>query len=86
MRVTVGIINYNHGRYLGGAIESALNQTRPADEILVVDDGSTDDSRAVIGRYPTVTAVFQENGGPGAATNTVGAITNGEILVLLDAR
>lgn len=40
--------NYNHGHYVAEALESVLGQSRPAEEVLVVDDGSTDDSRAVL--------------------------------------
>src|ERR1700720_3062887 len=46
--VSILINNYNYGRYLGDAIESALNQTYRHAEVIVVDDGSTDDSRDVI--------------------------------------
>ncbi len=50
--------NYNHGRYLPAAIEGILNQTRPPDEFLILDDASTDDSAAIIesfaSRHPTI--------------------------------
>ena len=55
---------YNYGHYVGQAIESALNQTRPADEIIVLDDGSADDSKSVIcGFGDRVRPVFQANQG-----------------------
>lgn len=85
MRVSVLIINYNHGRYLGDAIRSVQEQTRAVDEIVVVDDGSTDDSRQVLGQFPAVISVFQENGGPSAATNIAVASATGDIAVFLDA-
>ena len=51
LRVSIVIDSYNYARYLGAAIESALRQTHPDAEVIVVDDGSTDGSRDVIGRY-----------------------------------
>src|ERR1700733_2019113 len=69
--VSIVINNYNYDRYLKDAIDSALNQTVPAHEIVVVDDGSTDDSRAIIESYgDLVTPVLQENGGQRKAYNS----------------
>ncbi|MBM3777382.1 MAG: glycosyltransferase family 2 protein [Acidimicrobiia bacterium] len=51
------MLNYNHGRYLGRAIEAIVAQSRPADEFLILDDASTDDSVEVIERHaPGITA------------------------------
>lgn len=50
--VSVLITNYNHGHLLGEAVASALAQTRPADEVVVIDDGSTDESHEVLRRLP----------------------------------
>lgn len=49
--VTILLSNFNQGQYLRGALEGIVGQTRPADEIIVVDDGSTDNSRTVIAEY-----------------------------------
>ena len=49
--VTVILTNYNHSRYLDCSLGGIVNQTRPADEIIVIDDGSTDDSLALIKDY-----------------------------------
>ncbi len=70
MRLAVVIPCYNHARYVGAAIESVLGQTRPPDRFLVIDDGSKDDSVAVIRRYAKdgVECVAQENQG---AHNTI---------------
>ena len=50
MLVTILITNYNYGRFLCEAIDSALNQSYPHTEVIVVDDGSTDDSREIIAK------------------------------------
>src|SRR5437868_15396335 len=50
-KVSVIINNYNYGHFLGAAIDSALTQTYASIEVVVVDDGSTDDSRKVIAGY-----------------------------------
>jgi len=77
---------YNAGPYIAEAIESALAVDWPGDrlEIIVVDDGSTDDTAEVAARYP-VRLIRQENGGPCAAVNTALAAARGEWLALLDA-
>ena len=61
---SVIINNHNYGRYLGEAIESALAQTHPVTEVVVVDDGSTDDSVEVITAFGRrILPIFQENRG-----------------------
>jgi len=70
-RVSVVIPAYNCARYISRAIESVLAQTHPADEIIVVDDGSTDDTAAVVRQYGSaVRYIYQNNAGPSAARNT----------------
>ena len=84
--VSIVINNYNYGRYLKDAIDSALNQTEPAREIVVVDDGSTDDSRAIIEGYgDAIFPVFQENGGQRKAYNSGFRAASGELILFLDA-
>jgi hypothetical protein len=51
MTVAVVLSNFNHGRYLRESLEAIRNQTRPADEIVVVDDGSTDNSATIIDEF-----------------------------------
>jgi hypothetical protein len=84
-RLSIIITNHNYGRFLADAIESALAQTHPDCEVVVVDDGSTDDSRAVLARYPAVHAVLQENLGQGAAFNAGFERASGDVIIFLDA-
>ena len=56
LKISVIITNYNYAAYLGEAIESVLAQTYERVECIVVDDGSTDNSRDVIAAYPQVKA------------------------------
>jgi glycosyltransferase involved in cell wall biosynthesis len=84
--VTVVIPNYNHTRYLGEAIRSVLAQTYRDFEIVVVDDGSTDNCRDVVAEFGRqVRYVWQENQGLAAARNTGLRCARGELVGLLDA-
>ena len=67
--MTVVIPCYNQAHFLGEAVESVLSQTYPRHEIVVVDDGSTDDTAEVASRYQEVRLIRQENGGLSAARN-----------------
>lgn len=86
-RISVVILNYNYARFLATAITSALQQTHPDVQVLVVDDASTDESRRVIERFgSSIESVFhEENRGQGAAINTGAALAEGEIVWFLDA-
>jgi glycosyltransferase involved in cell wall biosynthesis len=84
--VSLVITNYNYGRFLGTAIESALGQTYPRTEVIVVDDGSTDDSRAVMARYGNrLTTMFKVNGGQASTVNAGFARSRGDVVLFLDA-
>ncbi|MBE9155754.1 glycosyltransferase [Nodosilinea sp. LEGE 06152] len=84
--VSIIINNYNYEHFLAKAIESALAQSYPHTEIIVVDDGSTDASRQIIARYgDRITAILQENSKQGAALNNGFAHSNGSIIIFLDA-
>ncbi len=77
---------YNGERFLAEGIESLLAQTRPPDEIIVVDDGSTDGTAGVArGFGDHVTYVHQENAGPAAARNRGVREARGEFISFLDA-
>ena len=87
--VSVIIPVYNGARHLWETVTSALVQTQPPCEILVVDDGSTDESAAVIQQMAATSAIpirysYQTNGGPGAARNKGIALASGGLVAFLD--
>jgi glycosyltransferase involved in cell wall biosynthesis len=85
-RVSVIIPSYNCARYLGRAIDSANAQTYKDYEILVVDDGSTDDTKDVAMQYGRkLTYLYQQNRGVSAARNHAISKASGELLAYLDA-
>jgi glycosyl transferase family 2 len=83
--VSVVIPCYNQAHYLGEAIESVLRQTYPHLEVVVVDDGSRDNTAEVAARYPGVRCIRQANRGLAEARNTGIRGSNGSYLVFLDA-
>jgi len=86
-RTTVAVIipTFNQARFLPDSIMSVLAQTRPADEIIVVDDGSNDDPASVVAKFPTVQFIRQRNRGPSAARNTGLRNCRASHVVFLDA-
>jgi glycosyltransferase involved in cell wall biosynthesis len=85
---TVSIIigNYNYGRFLCAAIDSALGQTYPYTEVIVVDDGSIDNSQDVIASYGNrVVPLFKKNGGMGSTYNAGFPLSRGEVVLFLDS-
>ena len=89
MNCTVSILipAYNAGRWIGSALQSALNQSWPKIEIIVVDDGSTDQTLAVVKQYESarIKVLRQENRGAAAARNTALREAQGDFLQYLDA-
>ena len=86
--VSVYITNYNYGTYLKQAIDSVLNQTIQDFELIIIDDGSTDESRNIIESYrnhPQIKIVFQNNKGLNASNNVALNLAQGKYLIRLDA-
>lgn len=84
--VSVIIPCYNAQAFVGQAIESALGQTSPPTEVIVVDDGSTDDSHLIANRFGSpVRALRQRNGGPSLARNAGIEASTGQFIAFLDA-
>jgi hypothetical protein len=84
--VSIVVTNHNYGRFVAEAIDSALAQTHDRVEVIVVDDGSTDDSRAVIARYGgRIVVVLKENGGQASAFNAGFQRASGSAVIFLDA-
>ena len=83
---SIVITNYNYAAYLPACIDSALAQRYDDLQVIVVDDGSTDDSRALIENYGNrVVSVFKENGGQMSAWNYGVKHCTGDVVVFLDA-
>jgi glycosyltransferase involved in cell wall biosynthesis len=83
--VTVVITTYNHAAFLDDAIRSIIRQSVPADEIIVVDDGSTDTPDTVVSGYSHVRLIRQRNRGLSAARNTGLQAAVGDKIIFLDA-
>jgi glycosyltransferase involved in cell wall biosynthesis len=83
---SVIIPTYNYARYLGEAVDCALAQTYSPLEVIVVDDGSTDETPEVLARYrDLIRTVRQPNLGPSVARNAGIAVANGDYLAFLDS-
>ena len=83
--VSIVITTYNHGKFIKDAIESALAQTYSNIEVLVVDDGSTDNTKEIVLNYSNVIYHYKENNGLSAARNTGIQLSSGEFVLFLDA-
>lgn len=88
-RFAVIVTNYNYRPFVAEAVDSALAQTRPAAQVIVVDDGSTDGSRELLqeryGNDPRVTLLFGENGGQLVAFQRGMAAVEADVACFLDA-
>ncbi|NJR59653.1 MAG: glycosyltransferase [Cyanobacteria bacterium CRU_2_1] len=84
--VSIIITSYNYAHFLPQAINSALEQTYPNIEVIVVDDGSKDNSCDVIASYSDrIISILKENGGQGSAWNVGFSVAKGEIITFLDS-
>src|SRR5947208_261642 len=81
--------NYNYAQFLGEAIESVLAQTYKNFELIVCDDGSTDDSCKVVAQYeardPRVKLIRKSNGGQASGFNEAWRYASGDVICFLDA-
>ena len=84
--ITVIITSYNRGEIIGRAVDSVLGQTRSADEIILVDDGSSDNTDQLIKeKYPDIKYIWQDNRGIGHARNTGISQARGIWIAFLDS-
>ena len=85
-RLSIVLPNYNYGAFIGEAVESALAVDWPDVEVIVVDDGSTDNSLEVLAGFGSrITVITQENSGPRVACNRGFAASNGYVVIFLDS-
>ena len=84
--VSIILNNYNYGHFLNQAIDSTLSQTYPQLEVIVVDDGSTDNSQEIITDYgKRIIPVLKKNGGQASALNAGFLVSKGNIICFLDS-
>lgn len=86
--ITVYITNYNYGRFIKTAVESVLNQTFQDFEIIIIDDGSTDNSKEIIERYRSserIRIIYQQNLGLNKTNNVAVREAKGNYIMRLDA-
>lgn len=86
--ITVYITNYNYGKYIRQAIESVLAQSEQNFELIIIDDGSTDDSKEIIEEYrerEQITIIYQKNKGLNITNNVAMRVSSGKYLMRLDA-
>jgi glycosyltransferase involved in cell wall biosynthesis len=83
--VAVVITTYNHAHFLGDALRSVASQTRPVQEVIVVDDGSEDDPAAAVRDWPGARLIRQDNAGLAAARNAGLRATAADYVLFLDA-
>lgn len=85
MKISVVIPTYNSARVIAATLESVLRQTLPPDEILVLDDGSTDDTIDILSAYKSrITLLQQQNQGVAASRNTLSQRASGDLVAFLD--
>ena len=86
--ISVYITNYNYARFLKKAIDSVLSQSFHDFELLIIDDGSTDDSKNIIEGYasnPKIKIIYQHNKGLNVTNNIAIRAASGKYIIRLDA-
>src|SRR4051812_8327405 len=85
MKISALIPTYNSAKTINKTLDSILQQTRRADEILILDDGSTDNTIEILNYYkPSVTVIQRENRGVASARNELCALATGDLIAFLD--
>jgi glycosyltransferase involved in cell wall biosynthesis len=86
MKISVLINNFNYARFLPACIDSVLAQDYSDFEVIVVDDGSTDNSREIIAGYDArIISVLKANGGQASSFNAGFSASSGDVLCMLDS-
>ena len=86
LRVSIIINNFNYDEYIAPCIESAITQTYRNIQVIVSDDGSTDNSRAIIESYgSSIITIFKPNGGQASALNAGYKVSSGDLVIFLDS-
>ena len=88
IKVSVYITNHNYGKYIKKSIESVLNQTFKNFELIIIDDGSSDNSKRIINEYennPKIITIFQKQKGLNVTNNVAIKQSKGEYIIRLDA-
>src|ERR1700712_2703863 len=84
--ISIVITSYNYGRYLRECIDSALAQTHYPREVIVIDDGSSDDSPDIIRSYgDRIRSVMKKNEGPASSWNLGFSMSHGPLVCFLDS-
>lgn len=83
--ITVIITTFNHAQFLPAAIDSVLSQDYPQIELIIVDDGSTDDTANIVTQYDACRYIYQNNSGLASARNHGLDAANGQYILFLDA-
>ena len=86
--ITIYITNYNYGRFLRDSIKSVFNQTYTNYELIIIDDGSTDDSKNILNKYKNyknLKIIFQKNKGLNFSNNIALKLSKGDYITRLDA-
>lgn len=85
MKITVVIPAFNEEKYLNGCLEAVFAQTRPADQVIVVDNNSTDQTRAIVQRFPQAKLLTAKRQGIVFARNRGFDMASGDIIARIDA-